>query len=50
MRTFMIGIKSQWDSPHIDLIKVGFHKCDYCDVFTMVFCGVGIDIGFTVVE
>lgn len=50
MKTFAIGIRSQWNSPNIDLIKVGFHKCEYCDLFYIVICGVGIDIGFVTVE
>lgn len=50
MKTFAIGIKNQWNSPNLDFFKIGFRKCEYCDLFIIVICGIGIDIGFVTVE
>lgn len=49
-KAFIVGIKNQWDSPNLDFFKIGFHKCEYCDVFIIAILGFSLDIGFTTVE
>lgn len=49
-KQFIVGLKYQWTSNSIDLIKIGFHKCEHCDLFMIAICGIGIDIGFTTLE
>lgn len=50
MKTFAIGVKSQWETHNLDIFSIGLHKCESCSLFYITLLGFSLEIGLITIE